>query len=201
MKKRFLKKVENDIKNQYPNYSSDKIEEIMYGIEGIYLTITKSIIIFLCALILGIFKELLYLLIAFNFIRLFAFGMHANKSWICLIFSSSVFLTGAFLCKYITISKEVLYVLYLLILIIMIKYAPSDTVKRPLIKKKKRTMYKVLSIIITVTYFIITLFIQNNLIINSMVIGLIIECILIVPITYKAFKMPYKNYINYGLST
>lgn len=201
MKKRFLKKVENDIKNQYPNYSSDKIEEIMYGIEGIYLTITKSIIIFLCALILGIFKELLYLLIAFNFIRLFAFGMHANKSWICLIFSSSVFLTGAFLCKYITISKEVLCVLYLLILIIMIKYAPSDTVKRPLIKKKKRTMYKVLSIIITVTYFIITLFIQNNLIINSMVIGLIIECILIVPITYKAFKMPYKNYINYGLST
>lgn len=200
MKKRFLKKVENDIKNQYPNYSSDKIEEIMYGIEGIYLTITKSIIIFLCALILGIFKELLYLLIAFNFIRLFAFGMHANKSWICLIFSSSVFLTGAFLCKYITISKEVLYVLYLLLLIIMIKYAPSDTVKRPLIKKKKRTMYKVLSIIITVTYFIITLFIQNNLIINSMVMGLIIECILIIPITYKAFKMPYKNYVNYGLS-
>ncbi len=200
MKKRFLKKVENDIKNQYPNYSSDKIEEIMYGIEGIYLTITKSIIIFLCALILGIFKELLYLLIAFNFIRLFAFGMHANKSWICLIFSSSVFLTGAFLCKYITISKEVLCVLYLLILIIMIKYAPSDTVKRPLIKKKKRTMYKVLSIIITVTYFIITLFIQNNLIINSMVMGLIIECILIIPITYKAFKMPYKNYVNYGLS-
>ncbi len=200
MKKRFLKKVENDIKNQYPNYSSDKIEEIMYGIEGIYLTITKSIIIFLCALILGIFKELLYLLIAFNCIRLFAFGMHANKSWICLIFSSSVFLTGAFLCKYITISKEVLYVLYLLLLIIMIKYAPSDTVKRPLIKKKKRTMYKVLSIIITVTYFIITLFIQNNLIINSMVMGLIIECILIIPITYKAFKMPYKNYVNYGLS-
>lgn len=200
MKKRFLKKVENDIKNQYPNYSSDKIEEIMYGIEGIYLTITKSIIIFLCALILGIFKELLYLLIAFNCIRLFAFGMHANKSWICLIFSSSVFLTGAFLCKYITISKEVLCILYLLILIIMIKYAPSDTVKRPLIKKKKRTMYKVLSIIITVTYFIITLFIQNNLIINSMVMGLIIECILIIPITYKAFKMPYKNYVNYGLS-
>lgn len=200
MKKRFLKKVENDIKNQYPNYSSDKIEEIMYGIEGIYLTITKSIIIFLCALILGIFKELLYLLIAFNFIRLFAFGMHANKSWICLIFSSTVFLTGAFLCKYITINKEILYVLYLLILIIMFKYAPSDTVKRPLIKKKKRTMYKVLSIIVTITYFIITLFIQDNLIINSMVIGLIIECILIIPITYKAFKMPYKNYINYGLS-
>ena len=200
MKKRFLKKVENDIKNQYPNYSSDKIEEIMYGIEGIYLTITKSIIIFLCALILGIFKELLYLLIAFNFIRLFAFGMHANKSWICLIFSSSVFLTGAFLCKYITISKEVLCILYLLILIIMIKYAPSETVKKAIKKKKKRTMYKVLSIIITVTYFIITLFIQNNLIINSMVMGLIIECILIIPITYKAFKMPYKNYVNYGLS-
>lgn len=201
MKKRLLEKIKREIKKQYPNYSNDKIDEIMYGVEGIYLTITKSIIIFSCALILGIFKELLYLLIAFNFIRLFAFGMHANKSFICLILSSMIFLTGAFLCKYITINKEVLYILYLIILVIMFKYAPSDTVKRPLIKKKKRIMYKVLSIIVTLTYFIITLFIHNSLIINCMVIGLIIECILIIPVTYKAFKMPYKNYVNYGLST
>lgn len=201
MKKRFLKSIRSSIKKQYPSYSNDKLDEIMYGIEGVYLTITKTIIIFTLALILGIFKELLFLLIAFNFIRLFAFGMHANNSITCLIFSSVMFLGGAFLCKYLVINKMILYPLYLLILIIISIYSPADTVKRPLIKKKKRIRFKILSILVTVIFFIISLFIKDNLIINSLVIGSIIECILILPLTYKAFKMPYKNYVNYGLNT
>lgn len=200
MKKKLLKKIRKDIKKQYPNYKEDKIDEIMYGIEGIYLTITKTIIIFSIALILGIFKELLILLIAFNFIRLFAFGMHASNSIVCLIFSSLTFLIGAYLCKYANIPNNMLYLIYLILLIIIAIYSPADTVKRPLIKRKKRIKFKILSILITIIYFIITMFIKNNLIINSLVFGLIIECILILPITYKAFKMPYKNYKNYGLN-
>lgn len=200
MKKRLLKTLRKQIKKQYPHYSNDKIDEIMYGIEGIYLTITKTIVISALALILGIFKELIILLIAFNFIRLFAFGMHASKSIICLIFSSVIFLTGAFLCKYITISKEVLCILYSVVLIIIAIYSPADTKKRPLLKRKKRLRFKILSIIVTMVYFLITMFINDNLIINSFIIGLIIECILILPITYKAFKMPYKNYLKYGLN-
>ena len=96
MKKRFLKMMRKNIKNQYPNYSEDKLDEIIYGLEGLYLTIEKTLIIFPLAFILGVFKELLVLLLTFNFIRLFSFGMHANKSWICLIFSSSIFIGGTF---------------------------------------------------------------------------------------------------------
>ena len=201
MKKRFLDKIKNSITKQYPNYSKDKIDEIMYGIEGIYMLITKTIIIFILAMILGIFKELLYLLISFNFIRLFAFGMHANKSYICLIFSSLLFLFGAFMCKYIIFNKSILYILYIITFLIIMMYAPADTKKRPLIKKNKRIKFKILSLIIVILYFILTLFIKNNLIINSLIIGITIECILILPITYKAFHMPYKNYKNYGLNT
>lgn len=201
MKKRFLSFIRNLIKKQYPNYSNDKLDEIMYGIEGIYLTITKAIIIFTLALILGIFKELLFLLISFNLIRLFAFGMHANNSITCLIFSSMVFIGGAFLCKYLAINKELLYFIYPILLIIIAVYSPADTVKRPLINKKKRNRFKILSIIIVVIFFITSLIIKNNLIINSLLFGLIIECMLILPVTYKAFKMPYKNYINYSLNT
>lgn len=201
MKKRFLNIIRNSIKKQYPNYSEDKLDEIMYGVEGIYLTITKMIIIFIFAFILGVAKELLLLLIAFNFVRLFAFGMHADKSWICLVFSSILFLGGAFLSKYIVLDKVVLYLLYLIVFILVAAYAPADTVKRPLIKKKKRIRFKILSVIVVISYFIITLLITNNLIINVLIFGLIIECILISPLTYKAFKMPYKNYKNYGLNT
>lgn len=201
MKKRFLNSIRNSIKKQYPNYSNDKIDEIMYGVEGIYLTITKTIIIFALAFLFKIAKELLFLLIAFNFIRLFAFGMHANNSITCLIFSSLMFIGGAFICKYVTISKPVLYALYLFSLIIISIYSPADTVKRPLIKKKKRIRFKILSIITVIVFATISLFIKDNQIINYLIIGLLIECILISPITYKIFKMPYRNYKNYGLNT
>lgn len=201
MKNYFLKKIRKEIIKQYPKYSKDKVDEIMYGVEGIYLTITKTIIISLIALILGVFKELIFLLISFNFIRLFAFGMHANKSWVCLIFSSVVFISGAYLCKILIIPKNILITLFLIVLLIISIYAPSDTVKRPLIKKKRRIIFKILSIIVVIIYFILTLIIKNNLFINTVIIGLIIECILILPTTYMIFKMPYKNYKSYGLNT
>ena len=201
MKKRFLNTIKKAIKTQYPNYSDDKLDEIMYGVEGIYLTITKTIIIFLLAFLLGIAKELLFLLLSFNFIRLFAFGMHADKSWICLVFSSTIFIGGVFICKYINFNNELLYILYIIALTIIIIYSPADTVKRPLIKKKKRLRFKFLSILITIIYFIISLVTTNNLIINYLIIGLLIECILILPVTYKLFNMPYRNYKKYGLNT
>lgn len=201
MKKRFLNIIRNSIKKQYPNYSEDKLDEIMYGVEGIYLTITKMIIIFIFAFILGVAKELLLLLIAFNFVRLFAFGMHADKSWICLLFSGLLFLGGAVLAKNIVINKYVLYTLYLIVITIIAIYSPADTVKRPLINKKRRIKFKILSVIIAITYLIITLLIKDNMLINILIFGLIIECILILPITYKVFKMPYKNYKSYGLNT
>ncbi len=201
MKKRFLKKMRALISKQYPDYSNDKLDEIMYGIEGIYLTITKCIVIFTIAIILGIIKEMLLLLLTYNFIRLFAFGMHANKSWICLVFSSSIFILGTYLCKYVSINDYLLYLLYLVVLIIVIIYAPADTVKRPLIKKKKRNIFKLLSVLVVTLYFILSLVIDNNLIKNCLIIGLIIECILINPLTYKIFNMPYNNYKKYGLNT
>lgn len=201
MKNYFLKKIRKEIVKQYPKYSKDKVDEIMYGVEGIYLTITKTIIISLIALILGVFNELIFLLISFNFIRLFAFGMHANKSWICLLFSSTLFLGGAYLCKILVIPKNILITLFLIVLLIISIYAPSDTVKRPLIKKKRRIIFKILSMTVVIIYFILTLIIKNNLFINAIIIGLIIECILILPTTYMIFKMPYKNYKSYGLNT
>ena len=144
---------------------------------------------------------MLLLLLTYNFIRLFAFGMHANKSWICLVFSSSIFILGTYLCKYVSINDYLLYLLYLVVLIIVIIYAPADTVKRPLIKKKKRNIFKLLSVLVVILYFILSLVIDNNLIKNCLIIGLIIECILINPLTYKIFNMPYNNYKKYGLNT
>ncbi len=200
MKKALLNKIEKAIRKQYPKYDDDKIAVIMYGIEGLYITITKTIVIFALAFFLGIFKSLLLLLLFFNGVRLFAFGMHAPNGIVCLIISTLLFIGIAYLSTLITIPSIGLFIIYGICFMLMLLFAPADTIKRPLIKKKKRVTYKILSLTITAIYFLICLFINNSLIINSITFGLIIECILINPLTYKLFKLPFNNYKTYGLN-
>lgn len=201
MKKKFLNYMRKIIIKYYPNYSSDKIDEIMYGIEGIYILVTKTLIIFAIAFFLGILKEMLVLLLTYNFIRLFAFGVHADKGYICLIVSSILFIGATYLCKYTVIPKNVLLAMYIIAITIIAIYSPADTKKRPLIKFHKRIRFKVLSIFVSICYFAISLKINNNLLTNCLIYGLLLECILILPVTYSLFKMPYNNYKNYDLNT
>ena len=46
MKKKFLKYSTELIKKNNPTLSDEKIAELRYGLEGFYLTITKTIFIF-----------------------------------------------------------------------------------------------------------------------------------------------------------
>lgn len=87
MKEKFLNNSISKIKKKNPNFSEEKLEEIAYGLEAIYLTVTKIVIIFILAFILGIFKDMLIIMIFYNIIRTTAFGMHAKKSSHCLIIS------------------------------------------------------------------------------------------------------------------
>ena len=51
------------------DYNAIKLKEIEYGLVGIYLTISKVIIIFALAILLNIFKEVLIFMIFFNIIE------------------------------------------------------------------------------------------------------------------------------------
>ena len=89
MKKFLISKCMNYIKSK-TDYNDVKLKEIEYGLVGIYLTISKLIVIALIALLLGIMKETIIFLLLFNIIRSTAFGLHASKSWMCLV-SSTIF--------------------------------------------------------------------------------------------------------------
>ena len=65
MKEFVLDKCMNIIKKNM-QYDDTKLEEIEYGLEGIYLTITKIIIISTICIILGIFKEFLTFIIIYS---------------------------------------------------------------------------------------------------------------------------------------
>ena len=81
--------------------------------------------------------------------------------------------------------------------ILIYTYAPADTKKRPIINSLKRRKLKLISTLIAVIYIILNFIIVKNFILNALLFSLILEVIMILPTTYKFFKLPYNNYINY----
>lgn len=193
-------KIINSIMNQikiYNNFDDIKLQEIKYGLETVYLTIIKTIVFILLAILLKTIKGLLLFMLFYGIIRLTGFGVHAKKSIHCWISSILIFLIIPILIKYITINNYILYIISLISITILAIYAPADTPKRPLINKKKRIIYKVLTILISIGYLITITLIKDKLIINSLFYSLLLECFLVTPLIYKLFGVSYKNYKNY----
>lgn len=197
MKQKFLNFSLNLIKEKHPNIDSIKLEEIRYGLEGLYLTITKFVVISCIALILGIFKEMILLLIFFNILRRTGFGMHASKSSICLISSSLVFLLLPYIAKSITLSLYLKSILGIIGILFIFKNAPADTIKRPLINKKKREKFKFITTIKCIIMCLCSFIIKYEYINNLLIIAVYIEVFLTSPYIYKLFHLSYNNYLNY----
>ncbi len=188
------------VKETYPDYTQDKLDEIRYGLEGIYLSITKVIVILFITFILGIFKEALIVLLFFNLLRMFAFGLHAKESWQCWISSSISFIGIPYLCIYCNFNNIVYYIMLCLSVLTYLIYAPSDTVKRPLIKKNRRLKFKILTILVSIIYIIVFFKTNDIFIRNVITTTMLLEAVLIHPLTYRVFNLPYKNYERYVIS-
>lgn len=188
------------VKEKYPDYDKDKLDEIRYGLESTYLSITKLVVILGISLLLGIFKESIILLVLFNFLRLTGFGLHATKSWMCWVSSSITFLLVPFFCKSLVLPNYVLVAISVVCLINFLLYAPADTVKRPLIHKKRRLLYKVCTVLIASLYTVLIFITKDTFLQNSLASAMLIEGALINPYIYKLFNLPYNNYKNYVIS-
>lgn len=195
MKDKILDYVVNFLKSQ-GSYSKQDLTKIRYGLEGIYLTITKLLVILVVSLILGITKEIVICLLLFNIIRFFSFGFHAEKSYECLILSLLNFIAIPFL--FLTFSRPFTFdiVLSILCLLLLGIFSPADTVKRPLKNKKKRLFRKIITVLIGLCYFILMIVFKDNYIADLLISVLVVDAIVVNPITYMIFRQPYNNYKN-----
>ena len=200
MKSFFLGRSLQMVREIYPDYDSDKLDEIRYGLEATYLSITKLVVILGVSLLLGIFKESVIVLVLFNFLRLTGFGLHATKSWMCWVSSSITFLLVPFFCKSLVLPNYILVAISVVCLINFLLYAPADTVKRPLIHKKRRLLYKVSTVLIASLYTVLIFITKDTFLQNSLASAMLIEGALINPYIYKLFNLPYNNYKNYVIN-
>ncbi len=200
MKKFIINKSLETVSSIYPEYDEVKLSEIRYGLEAIYLSLTKVVVILLITLLLGIFKEAVLLLLLFNGLRSTAFGLHASKSWMCWISSSILFIGFPYLCIYLQVPLYIHYIMISLSILCFLLYAPADTKKRPLVRKNRRIKFKILTLIISSIYIIIFFYTKSILLKNMITCSMLIESVLIHPFTYKVFHLPYKNYERYVFS-
>lgn len=196
MKEVVIKNIMLSIRNN-TDYTEQKLNEIKYGLESLYLTLTKIGVIYVISIILRTYKELSLIFLFYGILRLTGFGIHAKSTKECWIASLLVFVLFPYLLKLIVIPKYINIILSLIGTILLLIYSPADTVKRPLIHKKKRIMYKVITTLLASIYTVIVIFTKNNILSNTLTFSIILEMAMVLPISYKLFGLTYNNYLNY----
>lgn len=179
---------------KYHNYSDLEIKKLRYGLEGLYLTFSKLIVIFLLALLLGIIKEVFIIMILFNIIRYFGFGFHAEKSFQCLILSIFNFVIIPYIFIHIDNSLFFNLIVSFICVFVFLIFAPADTIKRPLNNKKKRIVRKILTVLTALLYILVMILINKEYYSDLILSSLIIQLIVVNPLTYKLFNQPFNNY-------
>lgn len=187
----------NFVLSANPNYDNLTKDKLKYGLESIYILITKLIFILVVASILNILKEVVIFLCLYNLIRMPSFGLHATKSWICLVSSTLIFILVPLLCKNYILPINIKVILGVITTLLIVKNAPADTYKRPIVNKKRRQIYKIISTLVAIILSISSLIIENNFLSNACVLALVVQCFMISPHIYRMFKLPYNNYLKY----
>lgn len=187
-----------DLIIKYKNYNKTKLLEIRYGLEVLYLTITKFVVISIITLLLGIFKEFVLLFFIYGILRTTGFGLHTNNSKDCYIISIITYITFPILIKYLNIEELYLLITSIISLIIIIIFSPADTKKRPLINKKKRIILKIITSFISIVYIILIFIIKSNYYKNILLFSLILEALAVNPISYKLLGLRYNNHKAYN---
>lgn len=196
MKNFVINKIVKYIKKR-KNCSNENEEIIKYGIGNLYLLLTKAVVLTIIAVLINIFVPYIVFIITFNIIRNVSFGLHTTKSWQCWTCSSVIFIGIPYLTSTITINNYIKIAITIICTIFISVNSPADTIKRPIISAKRRKIYKYMSITISIIYSLLGICIKNQLLANSFIFSILLQTIIISPITYKIFGLSYNNYKNY----
>ncbi len=182
----------------FPEKDGEELDLIEYGLEGILMTIPKTIFIFTIAYFLDVFLPLLLSVFFFGLLRTFASGVHLKNSWTCLFFSSCVLFSITYAGIYIPMTLGIKAIMFLVAFVLLFKYAPADTEERPLVVPRIRRELKVYSLIVTGLMFIATMVLPGNHMVGNIIAwSVVTESVMTTPMVYFLLNRRYKNYEDY----
>lgn len=182
MKEKVVDNIMNNIRNNNSNLSSVKLEEIRYGLSGLYSLFTKTSVVILLAIIFNIFKEFIIFLIFYGLLRGVGYGCHAKTNLQCWIFSTVLLIGIPLIFTNTHISNNIKIIIWSILFINFLVFAPADTEKRPMINKIRKLKFK--SAILLLNFIYLYLIIKFHNIGNLIIAGMILEGILVNPLGY-----------------
>lgn len=179
------------------NFDEDKIIELKYGLEILYINLTKIIVVICLAIILKITKQVFLFFIFYAMLRTFGFGLHAKSSLACWLITIPTFVILPYVFSILRFSLITRLIIVIACFDNFVFCAPADTSKRPFVNKKKRISFKIVILLLTVFYCIYIVFGKNEIIINMLLLSLIVETLATNKFIYKLVKETYDNYKRY----
>ena len=175
------------------DYSKIKIK---YGLEVMYNFITKTSVVLLLAILFHALVEVFLIFLFYGLLRTFIHGVHGTSNTLCWIITLTSYVLSVFIIRTFVISNLVKIAICSISLVSIILWAPSDTKYRPLLNKRKRIYFKIISTLLASTYLLIILF-TNYKYNNCLLISLSLACLAINSITYWLFGLKRNNYKSY----
>lgn len=196
MIERFCTCLTNKIRKSMPEITDERAEVINYGLQLVVGEIPKTFIMLLIAYFLGVLKlSILSFLIIMPY-RTFAGGFHLKTHIGCIIGTTLFYCGNVILSQHIILDsifiKQILVLLVWLFSMWMIKlYAPADTENVPIISKKTRRFKKNMSYVTMTITLVVSLFIENSVISNMLIFGVLMQTLAITRFIYIITKNKY----------
>lgn len=171
------------------NLDEDRQEIVAYAIETMLLSIVGFILIILVGLLFGAAFPAAIAAISGGLLRRLSGGAHFNTPYKCLVFGAIVYgLMGLVVKVAITnfgfslsLNGFLLIVTFLLVGI----FAPVDSEAKPIHSIDLRKKLKVSSIIFVLVIFFLTFFIENPIIVQALVLGVVYQATTLLPMFNK----------------
>lgn len=178
-------------------------DRVRFGLEMLISTLISLTSSLVLAMVLGLLKPVIFVLISGAVLKMLAGGVHFNTVWECA-FTTSIFTN--FLAFLASRSGGVIYsnwqvyfvISALYILLSLLIWAPSDVPQKPITERREIRLFKITSIIVAmvilgISYLLIYLFDTRFIIISAaLILGLIFQAFAINPLAYRLQGYYYK---------
>lgn len=185
--------------NGYLEVEGIELIKLQYGVEVFLTDFYKLVPVLALTILTQTLMEFLIVFIAFRWIRVKAFGVHAETSTQCLGISITFFVIGVAILKELPSGDSLLWVLGIGAAALLAIFSPNDTEHNPLIGKGLRNRLRAEALL---RFFLVIVFIVfspwNHLEIY-LIYGMLIAAILTTPIAYKLLKRRMNNYETYEI--
>ena len=160
----------------------------------LYINASKFLLLLVSALLFGVLPHVVIFALAYGAMGRFSFGIHIESSIGCTIWGLIYYLSSAFLSMHLAFPLGIKLAFMIFCGIAFVLYAPVETVKRP-IPKRRRKEYKVKSCLalLVITLTMLSIHRSHAVYSNLLCMAAIWRSINVLPITTHIFRRIEKN--------